>query len=289
MQIGIIGIGLMGHSIAANLQRAGHDIGFLDHPQNQPADDLLQSGAKAHTTIASLTQASQTIILCVTGTPEVEQCVTGPGGILETPASDLLVIDCSTSLPDSTRKLAARAAEHGISYIDAAMTGTTKSASSATLGFLVGASEKDFARARPILEPSAKSVLHVGDVGSGHALKLLHNCVSLGWAAIVADVSVTARHAGIAPEILAQVLDAGAGHGTILDRLKPYMCDGDTGQFEFTISNSTKDLSYFQQMVRDQGRDSELVGTLLNMYQAANQDDYGPRFAPELAEHISKN
>ena len=106
MKVGIIGVGLMGHGIARNVLRKGKfELGFLDHPGNQPVDEITGLGAVAYDTPAALAAVSDVIILCVTGSPQVEAIVTGDNGLVSALKPGAVVVDCSTALPDSTLRM----------------------------------------------------------------------------------------------------------------------------------------------------------------------------------------
>ncbi|HSP31218.1 MAG TPA: NAD(P)-binding domain-containing protein, partial [Halomonas sp.] len=107
-QVGLVGVGLMGHGIASSLLRAGHQVSFLEHPGNQPVDDLLEAGATALNSGREVAQSAEVVILCVTGSPQVEAVLFEPNGVLEGLKAGCVVVDCSTALPSSTEKVAAR-------------------------------------------------------------------------------------------------------------------------------------------------------------------------------------
>jgi 3-hydroxyisobutyrate dehydrogenase-like beta-hydroxyacid dehydrogenase len=107
MNVGIIGVGLMGHGIARNvLTRGRFPLVFLDHPGNQAVDDLVDLGAKSCKTAGEVTSASDVIFLCVTGSPEVEAVLTSRDGVLAELRKGTIVVDCSTSMPQSTLRMA---------------------------------------------------------------------------------------------------------------------------------------------------------------------------------------
>ena len=126
MRISMIGVGLMGHGIAANLLNKGHELSFLEHPGNQPTADLVARGALVMPTIESLAGSADMVLLVVTGSPQVEQVVRGPGGLLDNMRPGLVVIDCSTAIPDSTVAMAQAVEAAGGAFADAAMTRTPK-------------------------------------------------------------------------------------------------------------------------------------------------------------------
>lgn len=212
-QVGIVGVGLMGHGIASSLLRAGHQVFFLEHPGNQPVDDLVAAGATALSSGREVAQSTEVVILCVTGSPQVEAVLFEPNGVLEGLTPGSVVVDCSTALPSSTEKVAARVTEVGGRFMDAAMTRTPKEAAEGRLNLIVGAPKALFDEILPLLEGFAENIAHAGDVGAGHTLKLLHNFVSLGFSAVLAEATAASRKAGISDTALLEVLGAGGGAG----------------------------------------------------------------------------
>ena len=196
-RIGIIGVGLMGHGIASNIQKNGYRIGFVEHPGNQPVADLLQAGAEPYQSAAQLAGASDVIIICVTGSPQVEQVIFGELGVLQGIRPGAVVIDCSTAIAESTLKVYQALQEVGAQFIDAPMTRTPREAAEGRLNLIVGGDPELYASLRPLLSCFAENITLAGPVGSGHRMKLLHNYVSLGFSAVLAEASVSARRAGI--------------------------------------------------------------------------------------------
>ncbi|MGF6528667.1 NAD(P)-dependent oxidoreductase [Variovorax sp. PvP013] len=250
-RIGLIGVGLMGHGIAFNIQKHGHPLAVLAHAGNQPIDDLVAAGATVLDTPADLAATVDVLLLCVTGSPQVEAVLLGEGGALTTLRPGSVVIDCSTAIPTSTERLAARVAEAGGRFMDAAMTRTPKEAAEGRLNLLVGADEALFAQCLPLLKCFAENITHVGPVGAGHRMKLLHNYVSLGSVALIAEAAACAARAGVAPEVFVDVLAKGGGGGMALERLKPFLLAGDASGLRFAMSNAVKDLGYYATMAED--------------------------------------
>ncbi len=280
--IGIIGVGLMGHGIASNIQKSGWPIGLYDHPGNQNTDEMVAAGASVHHSLSSITAASDIIILCVTGSPEVEKILTASDGVLSAIKSGTIIIDCSTAIPASTITLAKQVSAAGARFTDAPMTRTRKEAAEGRLNLLVGAELNLFNEIHPLLESFAENIVHAGEVGSGHALKLLHNFVSLGFSGIIAEATAAAKKANIDNALFQSVLAKGGGAGVVLDRMTPYIIDQDVGVFEFTVSNSAKDLSYYTTMCEDLNAESGIanaVGALFSDQVAKGNES---AFVPEL-------
>lgn len=267
-QVGIVGVGLMGHGIASSLLRAGHQVSFLNHSGNQPVDDLLVAGATALNTGREVAQRAEVVILCVTGSPQVETVLFEPNGVLEGIKPGCVVVDCSTALPSSTEKVAARVTEAGGRFMDAAMTRTPKEAAEGRLNLIVGAPKALFDETLPLLESFAENIAHAGEVGAGHTLKLLHNFVSLGFSAVLAEATAASRKAGISDSALLEVLGAGGGGGVVLERLRPYIADNDPSGFKFTVANASKDLGYYHTMTEELAVEGSIAEAVRNLYKS---------------------
>lgn len=251
-KIGMVGIGLMGHGIAGNIVGKGWSLQFLDHPGNQPTQDLVAKGAVAFQDLRALAQASDVLILCVTGTPQVETVLLGDGGALSAIRPGTTIVDCSTAIPASTLAIAAAAEAAGARFVDAPMTRTPLEAAQGRLNLLVGGDQAVFDDIRPLLETFAENLFHAGPVGSGHKLKLLHNFVSLGSVILLSEAAACARKGGVSADILVEVLAKGGGYGAALDRVSPFLLEGDPSRLKFSVSNAYKDLSYYNAMAENQ-------------------------------------
>ncbi|NYT26357.1 NAD(P)-dependent oxidoreductase [Alcaligenaceae bacterium] len=257
-KIGMVGIGMMGHGIATNVRKAGYPLGVLEHPGNQPLDTLLGQGAVAYRSASELASDSEVVILCVTGSPEVEAVLSQPGGVLDGLKAGSVIIDCSTAIPSSTLRIAEQVAERGGRFLDAPMTRTPKEAAEGRLNLLVGGDRALFEEMLPLLRSFAENVTHTGPVGSGHRMKLLHNFVSLGQVALLGEAAACAARANIDPAVLVEVLAKGGGGGAALDRLKPYLLDQDPNALRFTLANANKDLGYYTVMAQDSAAAHEI-------------------------------
>ncbi len=244
-KIGMVGVGLMGLGIAGNIARHGYPLSLLEHAGNQPLDALKAAGARTFQRGRDLAEAVDVVILCVTGSPQVEDALLSEGGVLQGLRPGSLVIDCSTAIPTSTQRLAGLVKDAGSRFIDAAMTRTPKEAAEGRLNLLVGGDAQVLAECRPILECFAENITHVGAVGSGHQMKLLHNYVSLGSVSLIAEAAACAERSGVPAEVFVQILAQGGGAGVALERLRPFLLAKDPKGLQFTISNGLKDMGYY--------------------------------------------
>src|SRR4051812_9899818 len=221
--VGLIGVGLMGHGIAKNIARAGYPLSVLEHPGNQPLVGLKAAGVSSTADVLQMAADVDVLILCVTGTPQVESILLGEQGVLRTLRRNAVVVDCSTSNPTSTEKIAKAVQEAGGRFLDAAMTRTPKEADEGRLNLLVGGDPELLEELRPLLSSFSENVTYAGPTGAGHRMKLLHNYVSLGSVALLAEAAACARRAGLDPEVFVDVLAKGGGAGAALNRLAPYL------------------------------------------------------------------
>ncbi|MEQ6917771.1 NAD(P)-dependent oxidoreductase [Halomonas aquatica] len=285
VRVGLIGVGLMGHGIARNILEAGHRLCFLDHPGNQPVDDLLAAGATARASGREVAEAAEVVILCVTGSPQVESVLFEAGGVLEGLAPGTVVVDCSTALPSSTATVARRVHEAGGRFMDAAMTRTPREAEEGRLNLIVGAPPALFDEMRPLLACFAENITHAGDVSAGHTLKLLHNFVSLGFSAVLAEAAAASRGAGIDDAAFLEVVGRGGGGGVVFDRLRPFIESADPSGFRFSVANATKDLGYYRAMTDELGACHDVAQAVEGLYAGIDDQD---RMVPEIIAILQK-
>lgn len=175
-KVGVVGLGNMGGGIARNFQRAGVPLAVWDVVPAAREALAAMPGVEVATP-GQMAASCGTIFFIVPATPEIADCFDGPDGVLAQAAPGLVVYDFTTSDPVETRAIAARAAEHGIAYLDAGMSGGAAGADAGTLTLMVGGDRDAFERTRGLLERISKRLFHLGSSGTGHTMKLIHNMV----------------------------------------------------------------------------------------------------------------
>jgi 3-hydroxyisobutyrate dehydrogenase-like beta-hydroxyacid dehydrogenase len=223
------------------------------------------------------------VFLCVTGSPEVEAIVRGPGGLKETMKKGSVIVDCSTADPNSTLALAAELAPLGIDYVDAPLSRTPKEAWEGTLDTMVGASEAVFARLKPVLDTWAGRIVHVGGVGDGHRMKLLNNFIAMGYAALYSEALALSRKVGITPERFDSVIRGGRMDCGFYQTFMRWTLEGDRDAHKFTLANAFKDMRYLESMADAAGMANPMGNAVKNSYALAvargGADDYVPMLA----------
>lgn len=281
-RVGMIGVGLMGHGIAKNIATKGWRLTYLRHPGNQPTEDIDRAGAQGCDSTTELAHASDILVLCVTGTPQVEDVLIGSGRVLDALRPGMVVVDCSTANPTSTVSLAEKVAERGAHFVDAAMTRTPKEAEEGRLNLLVGGEPDIVARLRPLLSAFAENIFESGGVGTGHQLKLIHNFVSLGSMTLIAEAVACAARGGVSMDALVECLAKGGGGGVALERLRPAIVSGDTSLLRFTIANAAKDLSYYRRLADDLNAADLVAKGVSGTLEGLVERGEGSAFVPEL-------
>ena len=282
-KIGMVGIGMMGHGIATNLLKHGHELVVLDHPGNQPLDELVVRGLRVVGTAREVATASDVVILVLTGSPQVETVLTASGGVLEGLRPGSVVIDCSTAIPSSTLRMAHAVQSVGGRFLDAPMTRTPREAAQGRLNLLVGGDVTVFAACRPLLACFAENIDHVGPVGAGHSMKLLHNFVSLGMVTLLAEAAACAQANAVPMASFVDVLAKGGGGGVALERIRPFLLDSDPSGLRFSIANARKDLDYYHSMAADAGVSRQVAAATLLTLESALKVAAPETWVPQLA------
>jgi 3-hydroxyisobutyrate dehydrogenase-like beta-hydroxyacid dehydrogenase len=286
-RIGFIGLGLMGHGMAKNLLAKGFPLAFRAHRNRANLDDLLAAGATEVQTSAQVAQQSDIVILCVTGTPQVEEVIYGQHGLCEGLREGMLVVDASTSEPASTHRIREDLQRAGVSYVDAPLTRTPKEAEEGRLNTMVGASDADFARLKPVLAAYCENIFHAGPPGSGHVVKLLNNFIAMTIAAATAEAFAAGARAGVPPDRLHAVISAGAVNSGIFQAMYKAFAGDFTG-LKFAIDNARKDLRYYTHLAEGLPTSSLIGEAVHQSFVLAVNQGLGQSFIAAMIEAQEK-
>src|SRR5437763_4270950 len=214
MQIGFIGIGVMGRPMSLHLLKAGHHVTiFARHPEKAEVQEVLNAGAKLAPSPRAVAMASDIVITMVPNSMQVEEVVAGPQGVLEGARKGLIIIDMSTIAPTVSRKLAEAASAHGAHFLDAPVSGGSQGAVSGTLTIMVGGEREIFEQVLPVLEAMGKkeNIFHVGPNGAGEVVKIVNNMLVGAIAAATAESFVLGVKAGADVETMVRVIGVSCG------------------------------------------------------------------------------
>jgi len=220
--IGFVGLGNMGRPMAANLMAAGYRLTVHDLRRGA-GDDLVGQGAAWADSPKDVAAASSVTFTALPGPPEIEDAVLGENGILAGAQPSSFYIDVSTSTPSSIRKIGEAAAARGVGVLDAPVSGGVRGARKGTLVFMVGGDADAFATCEPILRHLGEKVVHTGALGSGYVTKLVNNYMGMSNALASMEAMVLGVRAGVEPEKLLEVVNAGTGASHMASTLYPYL------------------------------------------------------------------
>jgi 3-hydroxyisobutyrate dehydrogenase-like beta-hydroxyacid dehydrogenase len=287
-RVGLIGVGLMGHGIGKNIVSKGFALNVMAHKNRAPVESLISLGAKECASPAEIAKASDMVILCVTGTPQVEEAVYGAKGLATALRDGLIIADCSTAEPASTIKIAAELKAKGTYFVDTPMTRTPKEAEAGKLGLMVAGPADILAKIRPVLDCFADTIVNSGDVGAAHQLKLLNNFISISHAAVAAEAITVAGKAGVKMEALRDIVLSGGAMSVMFERLiKVPLADDDTAA-KFAIKNARKDMRYYTNMTEQLPVASFLGENVHQLFVMAENMGFGDRFIPRMIDVFQK-
>lgn len=224
--VGLVGAGLMGNPMALRLLAAGFEVvAFGRHPERLAG--LVSAGAVAVPDLARLAGQAGLVLCMLPAAEQVQEVLTGPGGVLSATRPGTLVVDCSTIGPAPARAMAVRCAERGARFIDAPVSGGVVGAERGELSAMVGGEDEDLTAARPVLEAFSARVVHCGPVGAGQVAKAANQLVVAVTIEAVAEALVLARSAGADPARVREALLGGFAASRVLELHGRRMLEGD--------------------------------------------------------------
>ena len=285
MQLGFIGLGVMGHPMAGHLIAAGHDV-HLFRLKDKHAD-LLEKGGKSCSSAIEVAQRSDVIILMLPDTDDVENVLFGENGIEQALAAGKLLIDMSSISPVATKGFAARLATRSIGYVDAPVSGGEVGAKNASLSIMAGGSEDDFARALPLFQAMGKNITRVGNVGDGQTAKVANQIIVGLTIEAVAEALTFAKKAGADPARVREALMGGFASSRILELHGERMVKR-TFDPGFRIRLHRKDLSLAVEAARELDLVLPNTAATQQLMNGAVAQDLGDRDHSALVQMIER-
>jgi 3-hydroxyisobutyrate dehydrogenase-like beta-hydroxyacid dehydrogenase len=253
---------MMGQGMAHNLLAKGFKVSVMGHRNRKPVEELVAEGAREAASVQDLVDGADAVILCVTSSVQVEDLVFRAGGILESARSGQVVIDCSTSEPSSSVKIAERLAAKGIKFVDAPLARTPVEAMQGRLNTMVGADDATFAQVRPVLEAFCENIFHIGGTTSAQKLKLLNNFLAIGAATLAAEALAMCEAVGVDQRKFFEVVSKGGANSGIFQMLAGGILEGRADGMKFSIDNARKDLGYYNNLTAA-AANSAMLGTAM--------------------------
>ena len=278
--IGFIGVGYMGYGIAKNILKHKNKLFVIANKNRKPIEKIVREGAEELKSYEDFANKSlDAMFMCVTNTPIAKLISEKISDILD---NKTLIIDITTHNKTGSIETEKIFKAKNINYVECPVMGGPVQAEEGILGGIVGASDENFKIAEPYFNFFCKEYFHFGPVGMGAKSKLLNNFLSLGNAALVNHLAKSAIEMGLDLKKVFDVAKLGSGNSAALNRVFDNLLKGDFTGFKFTASNSVKDLTYIQDLLKDFPEAERVAEVNKNYFQKAVDDGYGENFISEL-------
>jgi 3-hydroxyisobutyrate dehydrogenase len=272
--IAFIGLGAMGKPMAANIVKAGYSLKVFDVAK-AVVEEMVAQGATAAASPGEAAVGCEFVFMSLPNAAIVDQVITAQNGVLTGSHAGQIIIDLSSVTPGHTQKMAALAADKGVEYLDAPVSGGVAGAIAGTLTIMVGGEEAVFERCREILQVVGKKLYHVGPAGAGDTMKLVNNLL-LGINMVgVAEALTLGVKAGLDPKAMLDVIGVSSGRSYALEAKVPNFVL--PGNFEpgFAIDLQYKDLEMATQTAKELGMPLLLTNLAQQVYETARASGLG--------------
>lgn len=287
--VGVLGIGRMGGSMARALAAAGFEIVCWNRTPDAAEALVAELGGRAVTRPADVAAAADICVSMLADGPAVAAVFGGPGGLLAGARPGNVFVDCSTVPPSTIRgfEAAARAADAGL--LDAPVSGSVVLARSGSLTIMAGGRAADLERARPVLDALARTVFHMGPLGSGAAMKLAVNAVIFGLNEALAEGLVLAEAAGMGRQLAYDVLAASAAGAPYVGYKRAAFLEPAGTPVAFSLDLAAKDLRLIAELADEVGVRMPQATTNLGVIAAASTNGRGDRDFSTVADHLRES
>jgi 2-hydroxy-3-oxopropionate reductase len=285
MNIGFIGIGIMGRPMAKNLIKAGYALTVYDKYSN--VDDLVALGAKKASSNKDVASQCEIIITMLPNSPQVKEAVLGADGVLEGAKKGSILVDMSSIAPGAAQEICAVVKEKGVVMLDAPVSGGEPKAIEGTLAIMVGGDAGAFETVKPILEKMGSSAIRVGDIGAGNVTKLANQIIVALNIAAVSEAFVLATKAGVNPEAVFNAIKGGLAGSTVMNAKVPMILDGNFKP-GFRIELHIKDLQNALDTAHALNVPVPLTANIMETMQALKTDDMAANDHSAIVRYYEK-
>ena len=249
LSVGFIGVGNMGNPMAGNVLKAGFSMAVFDlNPKAM--ENLVQAGARQAVSTDDVVDTAEVVLTSLPASPDVEAMYLGKGGLVERAKPGTILIDLSSVLPATPRKIEPVARARGVHFLEAPVSGGVTGARAATLAIMVGGDAGALEKARPVLRAMGPNIFHVGPAGAGNTIKAINNMMACVNSAAMMEGFVLGVKAGLDPMTIYEVVKASSGGSKAIERIPRALVPRD---FEpgFKVTLMNKDLETFHTIAKE--------------------------------------
>jgi len=279
-RVAFLGLGAIGAPMARRLAAPPFELAVWNRTLDKSASFARGLEVRVADTPADAARTAQFIVTCLSTSRDVESLLDGPSGLLAGVERGAMLIDCTSGDPATSRRIAARLAEHGVAFIDAPVSGGTSGAEQGTLTVMCGGDASAIERARPVLQAFGKKIVHCGPVGAGDALKSVNNALLAVHVWSTAEGLAALAKAGVSPSVALDVINASSGRSNTSQNLFPERVLTRKFPRTFRLALLDKDVNIAAGVAREQQVPSPLLQLTAELFRAAH------RALGEEADHI---
>lgn len=280
MQIAFLGLGAIGTPMARHLAKPPFALTVWNRTTSKAAAFAAEHGVTAAGSPAEAARGAAIVITCFPVSADVESLLEGPRGLLAGMAAGALLVDCTSGDPATSKRIAARLAEHGIGFLDAPVSGGTAGAEAGTLTVMIGGDAALIEQARPALEAFGKKIVHCGAIGAGDAVKAVNNALLALHVWATGEGLLALKKAGVDPAVALDVINTSSGRSNASMNLFPERVLTRAFPRTFRLALLDKDVGIAAQVAREQKVPAPLLQLTADLFQAAH------RVLGEEADHV---
>ncbi len=268
MRVAFLGLGIMGHGMATNLVKAGHEVTTWNRSPGKTVE-----GARAAASTADAAQGAEVVWLCVADTAAVESVLFGPDGVEQSLTEGMIISDSSTISPAATRNFAERVSRKGAQYVDSPMTGSKAGAEGGTLLFIVGGDEPAVERLKPLYAAMGKKIFRMGETGKGQSAKLVMNLqIALIYEGFAEALTLAAK-LGVDAENLMHLINASMVKSGVIEYKSPFVLRRDFSP-NFPLRLMRKDIRLALEAAKEARVKLPGLETVEEVYDVAVEEGY---------------
>lgn len=264
MKIAFIGLGAMGFPMARHLAKE-HDVTVWNRTREKAERHAREHGTTLASDLSDCANA-EAIVTMLPTSKEVDEIV---DRLLPHVKKGTLWIDATSGDPNVSRETAKRLTEKGVEFVDAPVTGAIVGAENATLTIMIGGSAENFARAKDVLRLNGKTIIHVGDIGAGHAIKVLTNSIMGATVWITSECLLLAKQLGIDIKTALEVTNAGSGRSNASENLLPMRLRDHNWPLVFKLAHHDKDIRIAASLAHQQHASTPMLALTQQLFSAS--------------------